>query len=60
MFFLLALIGAVTMIAVLWAVAGSGLRPAPQRRRVLAPDDDPEFLRKLSERYRRPPLDGSA
>jgi hypothetical protein len=55
--YLLALIGAVTMVAVLWAVIGSGFNPYPQRRRVLAPDDDPEFLRRLSERRLRPPED---
>jgi hypothetical protein len=53
--YLLGLIGAVTMIAVMWVAIGAGPRPVQPRRRVLAPDDDPEFLRRLSERYRRPP-----
>lgn len=55
MLYLLGLIGAVTMIAVMWVAIGAGPKPAQPRRRVLAPDDDPEFLRRLSERHRRPP-----
>jgi hypothetical protein len=51
--FLLVLIGAVTIVAVVWVVIGSGLNPAPPRRRAPAPDDDPEFLRRISRR--RPP-----
>jgi hypothetical protein len=51
--YLLALIGAVTIVAVLWVVIGSGLNPSPPRRRVMAPDDDVEFLRRISRR--RPP-----
>ena len=58
MLYLLALIGAVTVFAVVWALLSSSLNPFPRaRRRVLAPDDDPEFLRRLGERYRRPPGD---
>jgi hypothetical protein len=50
--YVLALIGLITVIAVLWATVGP--RHVPDRRpRGLAPDDDPEFLRRLGER--RPP-----
>lgn len=49
MIYLLALIGAVTVAAMIWAATGPkrNVRPRP---RVLAPDDDPDFLRRLSER----------
>lgn len=50
--YLLALIGLVTVVAVLWTAAGPRREPEP-RPRVLAPDDDPEFLRRLNKR--RPP-----
>jgi len=54
--FLLVLIGVATIIAVVWAASGPPhRRPAP--RRVLAPDDDPEFLRRLNQRRPRPPDD---
>ena len=56
MLYLLALIGAVTLFAAVWALLSSSLNPIPpQGRRVVAPDDDPEFLRRLGERRRRPP-----
>jgi hypothetical protein len=53
MLYVLALIGALTVAALLWRAFG------PQRlevgsRRPVAPDDDPEFLRKLGEQKRRP------
>ncbi|HEY3262697.1 MAG TPA: hypothetical protein VGJ95_20940 [Pseudonocardiaceae bacterium] len=56
MLYLLALIGAVTLFAAVWALLSSSLNPfPPTRRRALAPDDDPEFLRRLGERRPRPP-----
>ncbi len=48
MIYLLALIGAVTVAVVLWATVGP-TRPRPVPR-MIAPDDDPDFLRRLSER----------
>lgn len=52
MIFLLALIGAVTIAVVLYTAmnrrGAPGHGPAP--RRMLAPDDDPEFLRGLDKR----------
>jgi hypothetical protein len=50
--YLLALIGLVTVVAVLWVAVGPRRQP-DERPRVLAPDDDPEFLRGLGKR--RPP-----
>jgi hypothetical protein len=55
MLYLLALLGAITMIAVLWVAVGPRRAPASPPRRTLAPDDDPEFLRRLGERRSRPP-----
>ncbi|WP_206682432.1 hypothetical protein [Dietzia sp. B44] len=49
---LFALIGVVTVAILLWRAFGPGSRPAPPR--VIAPDDDPDFLRDLDGRK---PLD---
>jgi hypothetical protein len=51
--YLFALIGVAAVVGALWAA----LRPQatltrPRRPRVLPPDDDPEFLRRLNERRR--------
>lgn len=58
MFFLIAVIGALLIGLLVWKAinlqrgeANPGQRPAV--RRSPAPDDDPEFLRKLGERFRR-------
>lgn len=62
MLYLLAAIGAICVAVLLWRafVAGPGesgeQRPARTRRTTpVAPDDDPEFLRKLGQR--KPPPD---
>ena len=52
MIWLFALIGVITVAILLWLAFGPGSRPAPPR--VIAPDDDQEFLRELD---RRKPLD---
>lgn len=65
MLFLIALVGAVIVALLVWKAmnaaggrpdAGGSLprqaRPAPPR--VSGPDDDPEFLRRLDEKVRRP------
>lgn len=52
MIWLFALIGVVTVAILLWRAFGPGSRPEPPR--VIAPDDDPDFLRDLD---RRKPLD---
>ena len=51
--YLLATIGAVTVAVLLWRAFGSQHVGVGSRRGV-APDDDPEFLRKLGEQSRRP------
>lgn len=53
MLYLLVLIGLVAMIVAIWAATGRRHKPAPPPR-MLAPDDDPEFLRRLNERHRPP------
>lgn len=50
MIYLLALIGAVTVAVVLWTVLGGKGPTSPPRPRTIAPDDDPDFLRRLNER----------
>lgn len=57
MLYLLATIGAVTVALLLWKAFGPE-RAAGQHDRMLAPDDDPDFLREL-ERRQRPDSDGS-
>ncbi|MBB1052241.1 hypothetical protein G6021_14270 [Dietzia sp. CW19] len=52
MIWLFALIGVVTVAILLWRAFGPGSRSAPPR--VIAPDDDPDFLRDLDGRK---PLD---
>jgi hypothetical protein len=63
--FLIAFVGAAIVALVLWKAMNSaraGIAEAPPqrqatgpvRRRVAGPDDDPEFLRQLSEQVRRP------
>ncbi len=53
MAYVLALIGAITVAVLLWKAFGPERGAAPVRRPSLAPDDDPEFLRRLGERKRR-------
>ncbi|WP_143261937.1 hypothetical protein [Allokutzneria sp. NRRL B-24872] len=50
--YMLAAIGAVTISALLWRAFGPEHTSKP-RSASLAPDDDPEFLRRLDERKRR-------
>jgi hypothetical protein len=56
--YVLATIGAVTVALLLWKAFGPE-RAAGARDHVLAPDDDPDFLRELGRRQRRPDSDGS-
>ncbi|HEY2724448.1 MAG TPA: hypothetical protein VGI84_07160 [Pseudonocardiaceae bacterium] len=51
--YLLAAMGAATVTMLLWKAFGPQ-RPETDRRPVLAPDDDPEFLRGLSRRRQEP------
>ncbi|GAA1334411.1 hypothetical protein J7S33_17780 [Saccharothrix algeriensis] len=54
MLYVLALIGALTIAVLLWRAFGPDRVDAPSRR-VVAPDDDPEFLRKLGEQSKKRP-----
>jgi hypothetical protein len=55
MHYLLAIIGAVTVAVLLWRVFLSDRIGAPTERATIAPDDDPDFLRKLKEQQRKKP-----
>lgn len=60
--YLLAVVAAVAVAMALWKLLGPqrDIRPGRAHRRVLAPDDDPDFLRELDERARRRNEDDSA
>jgi hypothetical protein len=55
--YLLAAVGALTVAILLWRTFGSQSAVAPARRErdrgVIAPDDDPDFLRGLDERNKK-------
>lgn len=53
MIYLLAVIGALTIAVLLWRAFGPERVGVSARRTPVAPDDDPEFLRKLGEQQRR-------
>ncbi|MBB3662282.1 MULTISPECIES: hypothetical protein [Prauserella salsuginis group] len=58
MLYLLAVVGAITISVVVWRLlsqerVGAGTRP--NRANPVAPDDDPEFLRKLGEQKPKRP-----
>lgn len=60
MLYLLAAIGAIAVAVLLWrafVARPAGVTP-PRRPRAVAPDDDPEFLRRLDEHRKRPEEDG--
>jgi hypothetical protein len=68
MLYLLAAIGAVCVVVLLWRafVANPAAaserrvtRPTTRRPAPMAPDDDPEFLRSLNERKNPPDPDGT-
>jgi hypothetical protein len=52
--YVLAILAVVAMATALWRLVGPqrDARPGRPHHRVLAPDDDPDFLRELSERTR--------
>jgi hypothetical protein len=68
MLYLLAAIGAICVVVLLWrAFVANPTTASDQQRRVsrptrrsapVAPDDDPEFLRSLNERKNPPEADG--
>ncbi|MBW4715863.1 hypothetical protein [Saccharothrix obliqua] len=55
MLYVLALIGALTIAVLLWRAFGPDRVDITPSRRVVAPDDDPEFLRKLGEQSKKRP-----
>jgi hypothetical protein len=67
MIYLLAAIGAVSVVVLLWrafvanpnptAVGGRRVERPSRRPAPMAPDDDPEFLRSLGERENPPEKD---
>jgi hypothetical protein len=54
MLYLLAAIGVVTVAVLLWRALSPDRVAVGARRQVVAPDDDPDFLRHLGEQTRRP------
>jgi len=60
MLYLLAAVGALTVAVLLWRAFGPQTAQVGPRRQAgnVAPDDDPEFLRGLDERNKRPGDDG--
>ncbi|SFS45503.1 hypothetical protein [Saccharopolyspora flava] len=53
MIYVLAAIGALTIAVLMWKAFGPQVTPARPRRASVAPDDDPEFLRRLAEQQRK-------
>lgn len=53
MIYLLAAIGALTVAVLLWRAFGIERVGVPSSQPPLAPDDDPDFLRKLGEQQRK-------
>jgi hypothetical protein len=60
MIYLLAVIGALTIAVLLWRAFGSERVGVPSRQAPIAPDDDPDFLRKLAEEQRKQRRDDEA
>lgn len=59
MTYLLAAVGALIVAVLLWRAFGPERIGVSSRRAPVAPDDDPDFLRKLSEQQRRRDEDGT-
>ncbi|MEU6641130.1 hypothetical protein ABZ863_01110 [Saccharomonospora sp. NPDC046836] len=58
MLYLLAAVGALTIAVLLWRVIGAERVGVPTRQSPIAPDDDPDFLRRLGEQHKKPDEDG--
>lgn len=52
MIYLLAAVGLATVAVLFWKAFGPDFRPANERR-VIGPDDDPDFLWRLNRESRR-------
>ncbi|WP_367134624.1 hypothetical protein [Saccharothrix sp. HUAS TT1] len=57
MLYLLAVVGALTIAVLLWRAFGPDRVDTAPSRRFVAPDDDPDFLRKLGEQRKKKPDD---
>ncbi|MGM1064350.1 hypothetical protein [Saccharothrix sp. Mg75] len=53
MLYLLAVVGALTIAVLLWRSFGPDRVDTAPSRRFVAPDDDPDFLRKLGEQRKK-------
>jgi hypothetical protein len=54
MLYVLAIVGLVIVAVLIWRALSPARVGVGARRRPMAPDDDPDFLRKLGEQIRRP------
>jgi hypothetical protein len=54
MTYVLALFGLVIVAVLIWRALSPSRVGAGARRRSIAPDDDPDFLRRLGEQIKRP------
>ncbi|MGH3491669.1 MAG: hypothetical protein ACRDQ1_00355 [Sciscionella sp.] len=60
MLYLLAIVGTIVVFTILWRLLGAdSVEVGAQRRRTIAPDDDPEFLRSLRDRRNNTDSDGN-
>lgn len=55
MTYLLAAVGAITIAVLMWKAFGPRAAEVTTNRTTIAPDDDPDFLRKLGEKHRKRP-----
>lgn len=62
MLYVLAAVGVVTVAVLLWRafVTPAADPPTARRPSTIAPDDDPDFLRSLNKRGKRPDQDPDA
>jgi len=54
MVYIFAAIGVITVTVLLWRMLAAHQAETSARQQPVAPDDDPEFLRKLSEEQNNP------
>jgi hypothetical protein len=59
MLYVFAAIGALTVAFLLWRAFGPEKLETAPHRPVVAPDDDPDFLRKLGEQRKKRPDEGT-
>jgi hypothetical protein len=61
--YVLAVIGAIAVVALLWRAFDAQARALTRTRRdraTVPPDDDPDFLRRLGEQQSKPDEDGAS